>query len=479
MHIVFINPQGNFDAADSHLTEHPDFGGQLVYVKELAMAMADEGHRIDIVTRLIDDPEWPEFSSPLDHYPGYESLVRIVRIRCGGAAFLAKERLWPHLDEFVHNLVAFYGNTLPAFATAHYADGGYCAAQLKHLTGIDFSFTGHSLGAQKIDKLGMNAENMEAMERRFHFSRRIDAERLAMERACKIITSTAQERDEQYAHPLYVGAVDSADTGRFDVIPPGVNLGVFNDHGDSADKTIWRGLDERLRAGPSPWVLVSSRLDEKKNILGIVRAYAGSAALQQRSNLAICMRGIDDPYRDVDLLPGTEQAVLRPILDAISDAGIRDRVRFLNIPSQKALAAAYRYFARRGSVFALTAFYEPFGLAPIEAAACGLACVATRNGGPAEIFADGSGVLVDPFDTADIARGLLQALKDAPSLAWRGRRRVIETYTWAKTAQGYLAVAKSGAAAPGARGEAIPELDASARLRAYLENKDVLAASSG
>ena len=30
MHIVFMNPQGNFDPQDSYLTEHPDFGGQLV-----------------------------------------------------------------------------------------------------------------------------------------------------------------------------------------------------------------------------------------------------------------------------------------------------------------------------------------------------------------------------------------------------------------------------------------------------------------
>ena len=45
MHIVFLNPQGNFDSADSYLTEHPDFGGQLVYVKELAQAMAQQGHK--------------------------------------------------------------------------------------------------------------------------------------------------------------------------------------------------------------------------------------------------------------------------------------------------------------------------------------------------------------------------------------------------------------------------------------------------
>ena len=46
MHILFFNPQGNFDPEDSHLTEHPDFGGQLVYVKEVAMAMADAGHSV-------------------------------------------------------------------------------------------------------------------------------------------------------------------------------------------------------------------------------------------------------------------------------------------------------------------------------------------------------------------------------------------------------------------------------------------------
>ena len=55
MHIVFLNPQGNFDPADSYLTEHPDFGGQLIYVKELAQAMAQQGHKVDIVTRRIRD----------------------------------------------------------------------------------------------------------------------------------------------------------------------------------------------------------------------------------------------------------------------------------------------------------------------------------------------------------------------------------------------------------------------------------------
>ena len=70
MHIGFLNPQGNFDSDDSYWTEHPDFGGQLVYVKQVAVAIAERGHKVDILTRQIIDPDWPPFADPLDTYPG-------------------------------------------------------------------------------------------------------------------------------------------------------------------------------------------------------------------------------------------------------------------------------------------------------------------------------------------------------------------------------------------------------------------------
>ena len=81
MHIVFLNPQGNFDPADSYLTEHSDFGGQLVYVKELAQAMAQQGHKVDIVTRRIRDSSWPEFFADQDSYSMCkENLLSLIHI---------------------------------------------------------------------------------------------------------------------------------------------------------------------------------------------------------------------------------------------------------------------------------------------------------------------------------------------------------------------------------------------------------------
>ena len=41
MQVSFLNPQGNFDPKDSYWTAHPDFGGQLVYVREEVTSATD------------------------------------------------------------------------------------------------------------------------------------------------------------------------------------------------------------------------------------------------------------------------------------------------------------------------------------------------------------------------------------------------------------------------------------------------------
>ncbi|MFN6991295.1 MAG: glycosyltransferase, partial [Fervidobacterium sp.] len=151
--IAFFNPQGNFDKYDSHLTEHPDFGGQLVYVKELAKAIASKGIEVDIITRQIVDDGWQEFSELFDYYPDAPN-VRIVRIPFGGEKFLRKEDLWPFLPDYVEKIIKLYENEgkFPDFVTTHYGDGGISGVMFLSKTGIPFSFTGHSLGAWKFEK---------------------------------------------------------------------------------------------------------------------------------------------------------------------------------------------------------------------------------------------------------------------------------------------------------------------------------------
>jgi len=450
MHIACLNPQGNFDPQDSYWTEHPDFGGQLVYVKELALAWAHAGHRVDVLTRRIEDPDWPEFAAPLDGYEGVQG-VRIVRLPCGPDGFLPKEALWPHLGtDWLANILAFYERDggLPDFFTGHYADGGLVGALLRARTGVPFTFTGHSLGAQKLDKLGAERDNLAQLDRRYRFARRIEAERVAMSHAARVIASTRQEQREQFAHRAYAGAI-APDSPRFAVVPPGVNRRVFApDKGEldgaireRVERALARDLDRGRRG--LPLVICASRLDPKKNHAGLVRAFAESAGLRAAANLAIVVRGVEDPLRARASMKEGERAVMDELVDLIGTADLWGAVTAFPLESQAELAAAYRFAAGRRGAFALTALYEPFGLAPLEAMSCGLPAAVTRNGGPSESLVDDAvkryGALVDPASPPDVARGLLEVLGDAwDGFRRAGIKRVERRYTWARTAQGYL-----------------------------------------
>ncbi len=464
MHIAFLNPQGNFDPNDSYWTEHPDFGGQLVYVKQVALAMGELGHTVDILTRQIIDPDWPEFADKFDAYPDAPN-VRIVRLPAGPEYFLRKELLWPHLvQDWVPNVLEFYGDELPDAFTAHYGDGGLCGVLLEDATGVPFTFTGHSLGAQKMDKLNATCGNLAELEARFFFSRRIVAERLSMNHSAINITSTQQERFEQYAHQAYQGAVDVHDDRRFAVIPPGVNLDIFENCSRSANEAetqarvrarLKRDIDPERR--DLPVIVASSRLDPKKNHIALVNAFAHSETLQEMANLVILTGALDDPLHKDAGANDTELEVLRGIREVVQTHALVGKISAFSVQGQPALAAAYRFFAERGSVFALTALYEPFGLAPLEAAAAGLPVIVTQNGGPSESLVDDEleyGVLIDPEDPADIARGLERVLEDIEAwrtFAARGHQRVLDRYTWERTAGGYLARIEEMVADPTAR----------------------------
>jgi len=81
--------------------------------------------------------------------------------------------------------------------------------------------------------------------------------------------------------------------------------------------------------------------------------------------------------------------------------------------------------------------------------ACGLPAVATSSGGPVETLRENNveyGILVDPLETEDIARGIKRALFSGSDfweeMSSRGIDRVTEKYTWRSAAEGYLSQIK-------------------------------------
>ncbi len=452
MKIAFLNPQGNFDENDSYLTEHADFGGQLVYVKETAKTMANIGIEVDIITRQIVDKNWKGFEDQLDTYEDVDNL-RIIRIPFGGKKFLNKEKLWPYIEYYVDEIINFYNKegSFPKFFTAHYGDGGLAAAMLYDRQKIPYSFTGHSLGAQKIDKLEVNKDNILQLNKKYNFSLRIIAERISMANSAINIVSTNQERLEQYNHHLYNDVVDVKDDSKFAVIPPGVNISLFNTNGQNDQEAIVQDkinnmfnrdiFNDRIDL---PVIVASSRLSPKKNHVGLIKAYAKNIKVQEKYNMVIILRGINNPFDDYSYAKLEEKNILDEIMSIIKYNNLEGKISMFSLDSQKQLASCYRILAKRKSVFSLTALYEPFGLAPIEAMACGLPAVVTKNGGPTEVLQEADkkyGILVDPSDTNDIARGLLEIHKDNKTYKKYQNlaiERVHNKYTWENTARNYI-----------------------------------------
>src|SRR5690606_23607162 len=93
-------------------------------------------------------------------------------------------------------------------------------------------------------------------------------------------------------------------------------------------------------------------------------------------------------------------------------------------------------------VFVTTPWYEPFGITPLEAMACGPPVIGADVGGIRTTVVDGvTGFLLPPHDPAALAAGLAQLRRDparAEALGRAGVGRVRARFPW-DTARGRLA----------------------------------------
>jgi glycosyltransferase involved in cell wall biosynthesis len=145
-------------------------------------------------------------------------------------------------------------------------------------------------------------------------------------------------------------------------------------------EVIDSGVDlERFRVEPAPdgepAFLCLGSLTERKNVVRLADAFArlGTGTLTFVG---------DGPLR----------------------SNLEGRPRVEVVPSAQ-LDEMPRCFAR-SRVVCQPSLVEPFGQAVLEALACGRSVVAPRVGGPPEFVPPETGVLVDPLDVDEIARGL-------------------------------------------------------------------------
>mgnify|MGYP001576057997 FL=1 len=177
---------------------------------------------------------------------------------------------------------------------------------------------------------------------------------------------------------------------------------------------------------PEHFFLFAGVLKERKNVLGIIRAFAEFAPAHPGFFL---------------LLAGKKQgAYYEQALRLVEDLGLKERARFLGYVTDGELA--YLYTKAEALVF--PSFIEGFGMPVLEAFALGLPVITSKSGALAEVAGDAA-LLVDPQDPSDIARAMARLAAD------RGLHRAYSTkgferakaFSWEKTGRDFNALISS------------------------------------
>lgn len=372
-----------------------------VYVRELSRELAARGYCVDIFTRS-QNPRLPRVQYDL---LGVRN-ARVINVPAGPEAPYSKHQLVNHIDEFVEGIRAFSRseNVRYDLLHAHYWLSGIAALELRQSwphTPIVQMF--HTLGVMK---------NMVAIgERDRETERRIEAEGELMHAVSRVIASTP--RDKQQMIELY-GAPDD----RIAVIPPGVDTNVFH-------PIVSRRAREWVGTFSEKTVLFVGRIDPVKGLDTWFRAMrlVLEAEPSLRNRMCVCLIGGDV---DDDEDPDSEMVRLDKLKDEL---GLGDMVTFLGGRAQSSLP----YYYASADVVVMPSRYESFGLAALEAMACGTPVVASDVGGLSFIVRDGeTGFLVPEGDEPALAECILNLLRD-PELRNRLAARAVivaQDYSW-------------------------------------------------
>lgn len=372
-----------------------DNGGQNIYVKELAMELANQGCTIDIYTR------WENIALPQVLKLGKN--IRLIHIKAGPKKCIPKEQLVLHKEAFAENMITFmkiYGIRYDVIH-ANFFISAYVAMRIKERLSIPYVITFHALG--KVRRLHQGDNDMFPPER-------MDIEQRAINLADAIVAECPQDRQDLLEH--YDAPAD-----KITIIPCGVNTKTFFNTGKKSSRT-------RLHIPADDFVILQlGRMVPRKGIENVIRATA--IAVQ---------KGIKCQLVVVGGTAANDAEHLR-LKKLCEDLYITDIVSFVGQQEQMEL----KYYYSAADVFVSTPWYEPFGITPLEAMACKTPVIGSRVGGiQFSVKEWETGLLVDPEQPQALAESFEYLSRNAELLDKMGEsglERVKSMFTWRRIAQ--------------------------------------------
>ncbi|GAB2859739.1 glycosyltransferase family 1 protein [Streptomyces deserti] len=367
-----------------------DAGGQNVYVARLTEELAERGHDVTVYTRR-DSTDLP------DRVPLPGGAV-VEHVPSGPPRPVPKDDLFPYMPGFGAYLARAWSRWRPDVVHAHFWMSGMAAQIGAHPHGIPVVQTFHALGTVKRRHQGWRDTSPHE---------RVGIER-QIGRTCARVLATCTDE----VHELAEMGVPARQVS---VVPCGVDAEQFHPGADGPSVPVRR---ERHR------LLACGRLVPRKGFDQAIRALA------QVPGTELLVAG-GPPAGHVDDDPEAQR--LRRLAQR---TGVADRVRLLGAVDPHDMPA----LIRSADLVLCTPLYEPFGIVPLEAMACGVPIVATDVGGHRDTVADGTtGRLVPPQDPEAVATAVRELLDEdrlRRGYGDAGRERVLAHYTWRRVADG-------------------------------------------
>lgn len=372
-----------------------DNGGQNVYVAELGKALASKGYKIDIYTRK-DNAE-------ADDVVNWLPNIRVINIKAGPENFIEKEKMLCYMDEFTRNMLCFMRREKINYDLIHanFFMSGLVASNIKRQTGTPYIITFHALGLVRL----AHQKEMDKFP-----VERFDIERMIVKDADAIIAECPQDRDDLIHYY-------NADKIKITIVPCGFNPNEFY----RIDKKIAR---TKLGLNHNEIILLQlGRMVPRKGVETVIRSIKDLNNTIKNVRLLIVGGESDEP--DESITP--EIGRLKKIAE---EENVTAYITFTGRRRRNVL----KYFYAAADVFITTPWYEPFGITPLEAMACGTPVIGSNVGGIKYSVKDGeTGFLIPPKNSFALAQKIeMLVTNDALYVAMKRNtvKRVHKYFTW-------------------------------------------------